>query len=181
MCHVSKRSDAGGGVAVVAGAGVGGQCCDDARGGVGDGDDDGGLLDLGPVDALDVERGGDDLLQRTGGFGEQSQRVGKFIDQGQVVVREGRGVFDGLEFGFDRLLLIVAFAELGGEPVADSDADRVRLPGELPDLGRDAVQRGIGLPRRRLQSFGAGGVGLVLLGLSGGDECELGGAVVAER
>ena len=30
MCHVFKRSGAGGGISVVVGAGVGGQCGDDA-------------------------------------------------------------------------------------------------------------------------------------------------------
>jgi hypothetical protein len=39
--------------------------------------------------------------------------VGEFVDQGQVTVREGRGVFDSLEFGFDRLLLVVARPALG--------------------------------------------------------------------
>ena len=62
MCHVSKRPRADDGVAVVVGTGVGEQCVDDAGGGVGDGDYDGGLPDLGPVDALAVQRGGDDFL-----------------------------------------------------------------------------------------------------------------------
>jgi hypothetical protein len=83
MCQVFKRCGAGCGVAV--GAGAGEQCGDDAGGGVGDGDGDGdhdgGPFQLGPVDALDVERGGDDFLQRAGGLGEQSQRVRQFIDQ----------------------------------------------------------------------------------------------------
>jgi hypothetical protein len=116
VCHVCKRPGAGGGTTVVVGAGVGGQRVDDAGGGVGDGDDDGGLLDFGPVDALNVEHGGDDLLQGPGCVGEQSQRVGQFVEQGQVVFSEGRGVFEGLEFGFEGLLLVVAVAELGGEP-----------------------------------------------------------------
>jgi hypothetical protein len=49
VCHVSKRPRADDGVAVVVGTGVGEQCVDDAGGGVGDGDYDGGLPDLGPV------------------------------------------------------------------------------------------------------------------------------------
>ena len=57
------------------GAGVGEDGVDDAGGGVGDGDDDGGLFLAGLVDALDVEHGGDDLLQRAGGLGEQSRRI----------------------------------------------------------------------------------------------------------
>jgi hypothetical protein len=182
VCHVSKRSGAGGGGVAGIGAGVGEQCGDDARGGVGDGDHDGGLLDLGPVDAVDVERGGDDLAQGAEGFGEQSQRVGQFVDQGQVIASQRRGAFDGLEFGFDRLFLVIAVAELGGEPVADRHTEGVGLTSELADIDGDAVQGGVGLLELAGEGVGAGGIRLVLLDLGGGDEAgELGGAVIAER
>jgi hypothetical protein len=107
--------------------------------------------------------------------------VGQFVEQGQVIDGEGRGVFDRFEFGFDGLFLVVAVAELGGEPAADGHADRVGLASELPDLGGDAVQRGVGLLQPAGEGLGAGSIGLVLLGLRGGEAGDLGGAVVGER
>lgn len=71
MC-LSKRCGAGGGRSVVVGAGVGEDGVDDAGGGIGDGEHDDGLLDLGPVDALDVERDGDEFLQGRGAWASSS-------------------------------------------------------------------------------------------------------------
>jgi NB-ARC domain len=56
----------------VVGAGVGQECGDDAGGGVGDGQDDGGLPAVGPVDGLHVEGGGDQFADVVGGAGEQA-------------------------------------------------------------------------------------------------------------
>jgi hypothetical protein len=58
------------------------------QGGAGE-DDDVSLFQLGPVDALDVERGGDDFL---GGrvLRRALQCVREFVDQGQVAAGERR-------------------------------------------------------------------------------------------
>jgi hypothetical protein len=77
--------------------------------------------------------------------GEQSGGVGQFVDQGQVAVGQGYGVFDGPQFGLEGGFLVVAVAELLGEPVADGGADRVSLPGEVTDFGGDAGDGGVGL------------------------------------
>jgi hypothetical protein len=113
--------------------------------------------------------------------GEQSGGVGQFVDEGQVVVGEGCGVFDGPQFGFEGGFLVVAAAELLGEPLADGVADRVGLPGELADFGGDAGDGGVGLLELAFQGLGAGVVEVVLLSLAGRDEFgQPGGAVVAE-
>jgi hypothetical protein len=78
-------------------------------------------------------------------FGKQSGGVGQFIDQGQVTGGQGCSVLDGLQFGFEGVLLVVALAELFGEPVSDRAADRVGLAGEVADLGSDAGDGGVGL------------------------------------
>jgi hypothetical protein len=64
---------------VVVGAGVGGQGGDDAGGGRGDGCPDGGLLDGGAVEDLDVERGVDLGLDVLGRVAERFGGVREFV------------------------------------------------------------------------------------------------------
>jgi hypothetical protein len=78
---------------------------------------------------------------------------------------------------YRRLLLVVAVAELGGEPVAEAVLTVSVFPASCPisvAMPSSAVSACLS---RACQGFGAGGVGLVLLDLGGGDECgELGSA-----
>lgn len=162
-------------------AGVEKDGVDDAGGGVGDGEDDGGLPGVLPVDGLHGERGGEAFAQVIGGLGEEARGVGQFVDEGQVAVGQGRRVLDGLQFSFEAGLLVVTLAELLGEPVPDGGADRVGLAGQGADLGGDPVHRGLSLAEFAGQGLGAVVVHVVLLGLAGGDELgQPGGPVVAQ-
>jgi hypothetical protein len=56
---------------------------------VDDGQDEGGLAEVWPVDGLQAERGGQPLAQVVRGFGEQPGRVGQLVDEGQVTSGSG--------------------------------------------------------------------------------------------
>ena len=71
-CYVYGRVVAGWGAGgVVVGAGVGEDGVDDAGGGVGDGQGDGGLA----VDGLEAERGGEAFAQVVGRVGEEAGSI----------------------------------------------------------------------------------------------------------
>jgi hypothetical protein len=129
---------------------------------------------------LHVEGGGDGFALAVGCLGEQSGCVGQFVDEGDVV-GDGPGVFDGLEFGFDGGLLVVAGAELLAEPVAVGDIGGLGAGSQFFYLCDESRDCGLGLGELAAQRLGAGAVGLVLLGGGGRDELgDQGGAVVAE-
>ena len=130
---------------------------------------------------MQVEGGGDGFALVVGCAVEQAGGVGQFVDEGDVV-GDGLGVFDGVEFGFDGGLLVVAGAELLAEPVAVGDVGGLGAGSQFFYLGDECLDRGLGLGELAAESVGAGVVGLVLLGGGGRDELgEHGGAVVAER
>src|SRR6202042_3733285 len=106
-CQVSIRG-------VVVGAGVGGQGRDDAGCGRGDGGPDGGLLDGGAVEDLDVERGVDLGLDVLGRVIERGCGVGQFVEQGGVVLG-GLGGLDLVQLGLEGFCLLVAGGELVGD------------------------------------------------------------------